>query len=128
MPSKTTMIFFRVSDPVTEELVRKLRQSPDRAEQRVIAKKVVDREHDQVLRMWMAYDGGFLVFRPHLGNVGAGVLGRTDGYGASAIARSWIHKQPRGPRKIPRLTRPAASGGGPQNYVLIAPTRHPKEL
>src|SRR2546428_2852545 len=84
--------FFRVSDPVIDELVTKLRQTPDRAEQRVIAKKVVDREHDQVLRMWMAYDGGFLVFRPHLRNVGAGVLRRTDGYGASAIARSWIDK------------------------------------
>jgi len=92
MHSKSTKNFFRVSDPVIDELVTKLRQTPDRAEQRVIAKKVVDREHDQVLRMWMAYDGGFLVFRPHLRNVGAGVLRRTDGYGASAIARSWIDK------------------------------------
>jgi len=92
MHSKSTKNFFRVSDPVLDELVTKLRQTPDRAEQRVIAKKVVDREHDQVLRMWMAYDGGFLVSQPHLRNVGAGVLRRTDGYGASAIARSWIDK------------------------------------
>src|SRR5437870_8397691 len=66
MHSKSTKNFFRVSDPVLDELVTKLRQTPDRAEQRVIAKKVVDREHDQVLRMWMAYDGGFLVSQPHL--------------------------------------------------------------
>ncbi len=92
MHSKSTKNFFRVSDPVIDELVTKLRQTPDRAEQRAIAKRVVDREHDQVLRMWMAYDAGFLVSQPHLRNVAAGVLRRTDGYGASAIARSWIDK------------------------------------
>src|SRR6266849_254706 len=92
MHSKSTKNFFRVSDPVIDELVTKLRQTPDRAEQRATAKRVVDREHDQVLRMWMAYDAGFLVSQPHLRNVAAGVLRRTDGYGASAIARSWIDK------------------------------------
>src|SRR5213594_4527794 len=92
MHSQSTKNYFRVADPIIDELVTKLRQTPDRAEQRVIAKKVVDREHDQVLRMWMAYDGGFLVSQPHLRNVGAGVLRRTDGYGSPTTARLWLDK------------------------------------
>jgi hypothetical protein len=52
----------------------------------------VDREFDQVLRMWMPYDNGFLVFQPHLRNGAALALRRTDGYGASAIARLWSEK------------------------------------
>jgi peptide/nickel transport system substrate-binding protein len=90
--SKSTKNFFRVNDPVIDELVTKLRQTPDRAEQRVIARKVVDREYDQVLRMWMPYDSGFLVFQPHLRNMAAIALRRTDGYGASAISRVWLDK------------------------------------
>ena len=69
MHSKSTKNFFRVNDPVIDELTTKLRQTPDRAEQRAITKKIVDREFDQVLRMWMPYDNGFLVFQPHLRNV-----------------------------------------------------------
>jgi hypothetical protein len=69
-----------------------LRQTPDRAEQRVITKKVVDREFDQVLRMWMPYDSGFLVFQPHLRNMAAGSLRRTDGYGSPPLARTWLDK------------------------------------
>ena len=49
MHSKSTKNFFRVNDPVIDELVTKLRQTPDNAEQRVITKKIVDRELDQVL-------------------------------------------------------------------------------
>ena len=30
----------------------------------MITKKIVDRELDQVLRMWMPYDDGFLIFQP----------------------------------------------------------------
>jgi ABC-type transport system substrate-binding protein len=92
MHSKSTKNFFRVNDPVIDELTLKLRQTPDRAEQRVITKKIVDREFDQVLRMWMPYDSGFLVFQPHLRNMAAGALRRTDGYGCPAIARLWIDK------------------------------------
>jgi peptide/nickel transport system substrate-binding protein len=90
--SKSTKNFFRVSDPVIDELVTKLRQTPDRAEQRAIAKKVVDREFDQVLRMWMPYDSGFLVFQPHLRNMAAGSLRRSDGYGSPTLARAWLDK------------------------------------
>src|SRR6058998_3993882 len=92
MHSKSTKNFFRVNDPLIDELTTKLRRTPDRAEQRAIAKKIVDREHDQVLRMWMPYDNGFLVFQPHMRNVAAGALRRTDGYGCPTIARSWIDK------------------------------------
>src|SRR2546422_877353 len=92
MHSKSTKNFFRVNDPVIDELTTKLRRTPDRAEQRAIAKKIVDREYDQVLRMWMPYDNGFLVFQPHMRNVAAGALRRTDGYGCPTIARSWIDK------------------------------------
>src|SRR5713101_2303623 len=92
MHSKSTKNFFRVNDPVIDELTTKLRQTPDRAEQRGIAKKIVDREYDQVLRMWMPYDNGFLVFQPHVRNGAALALRRTDGYGASAIARLWLDK------------------------------------
>jgi len=92
MHSKSTKNFFRVNDPVIDELTSKLRQTPDRAEQRALTKKIVDREFDQVLRMWMPYDNGFLVFQPHVRNGAAGALRRTDGYGASAIARMWLDK------------------------------------
>ena len=92
MHSKSTKNFFRVNDPVIDELTTKLRQTPDRAEQRVITKKIVDREFDQVLRMWMPYDNGFLVFQPHVRNAAAGALRRTDGYGCPAVARLWLDK------------------------------------
>ena len=49
MHSKSTKNFFRVNDPVIDELTTKLRQTPDQAEQRVLTKKIVDREFDQVL-------------------------------------------------------------------------------
>jgi peptide/nickel transport system substrate-binding protein len=90
--SKSTKNFFRVKDAMIDELTTKLRQTADRAEQRTITKKIVDREFDQVFRMWMPYDNGFLVFQPHLRNMAAGSLRRTDGYGSSTIARLWIDK------------------------------------
>jgi peptide/nickel transport system substrate-binding protein len=92
MHSKSTKNFFRVNDPVIDELTTKLRQTPDRGEQRVIAKKIVDREFDQVSRMWMPYDSGFLVFQPHLRNMAAGSLRRSDGYGSPTLARTWLDK------------------------------------
>jgi peptide/nickel transport system substrate-binding protein len=92
MHSKSTKNFFRVNDPMIDELVTKLRQTPDRAEQRAITKKVVDREFDQVFRMWMPYDNGFLTFQPHVKNGPSLALRRTDGYGSSAISRVWLDK------------------------------------
>src|SRR5262245_64550856 len=65
MHSKSTKNFFRVNDPVVDELTTKLRQTPDRNDQRAITKKLVDRELDQVLRMWMPYDSGFFLYQPH---------------------------------------------------------------
>src|SRR5438094_155307 len=90
--SKSTKNFFCVNDPTIDELVSKLRQTPDRAEQRVVTKKIVDREFDQVLRMWMPYDNGFLAFQPPVRNMAAAALRRTDGYGSPAIARVWLDK------------------------------------
>ena len=92
MHSKSTKNFFRVNDPVIDELTLKLRQTPDRADQRVITKKIVDREFDQVSRMWMPYDSGFMNYQPHVRNASALALRRTDGYGASAFARVWLDK------------------------------------
>jgi peptide/nickel transport system substrate-binding protein len=92
MHSGSTKNFFRVNDPVIDDLTTKLRRTPDRAEQRALAKKIVDREYDQVLRMWMPYDNGFLVFQPHVRNAAAGALRRTDGYGSPALARTWLDK------------------------------------
>ena len=92
MHSKSTKNFFRVKDPVVDELTTKLRRTPDRAEQRSLTKKLVDREFDQVLRMWMPYDSGFVVSQPHMRNVGAAALRRTDGYGSPTVARAWIDK------------------------------------
>ena len=92
MHSKSTKNFFRVNDPVIDELTTKLRQTPGQADQRVLTKKIVDREFDQVLRMWMPYDNGFLVFQPHVRNAAAGALRRTDGYGSSTISRVWLDK------------------------------------
>jgi peptide/nickel transport system substrate-binding protein len=92
MHSKSTKNYFRMNDPVIDELVTKLRRTPDNAEQRALTKKVVDRELDQVTRMWMPYDNGFLAFQPHLRNVGALAIRRNDGYGSSTLARLWIDK------------------------------------
>jgi peptide/nickel transport system substrate-binding protein len=92
MHSKSTKNFFRVNDPVIDELTTKLRRTPDRAEQRAVAKKIVDREYDQVLRMWMPYDNGFLLFQPHMRNAAARALRRSDGYGSPTLARAWMEK------------------------------------
>src|SRR5499433_3586549 len=92
MHSKSTKNFFRVNDPVVDELTTKLRRTPDRAEQRALTKKLVDREFDQVLRMWMPYDNGFMVYQPHMRNAASPALRRTDGYGSPAIVRSWLDK------------------------------------
>jgi len=92
MHSKSTKNFFRVNDPVIDELTTKLRRTPDRNEQRAVAKMIVDREYDQVLRMWMPYDNGFLVFQPHMRNAAAGALRRSDGYGSPTLARAWLDK------------------------------------
>jgi peptide/nickel transport system substrate-binding protein len=92
MHSRSTKNFFRVNDPVIDELTVKLRRTPERAEQRAIAKKIVDREYDQVLRMWMPYDAGFLVFQPHVRNGAALAIRRTDAYGSPTIARMWLDK------------------------------------
>jgi peptide/nickel transport system substrate-binding protein len=92
MHSKSTKNFFRVNDPVIDELTTKLRRTPDRAEQRAITKKIVDREFDQALRLWMPYDNGFLVYQPHMRNAAAPALRRTDGYGSPTLVRSWLDK------------------------------------
>jgi peptide/nickel transport system substrate-binding protein len=92
MHSKSTKNFFRVNDPMIDELTTKLRQTPDPAGQRALAKRIVDREYDQVLRMWMPYDNGFLVTQPHVRNAASRALRRTDGYGSPTIARVWLDK------------------------------------
>jgi peptide/nickel transport system substrate-binding protein len=92
MHSGSSKNFFRVNDPVIDDLTTKLRRTPDRAEQRLLAKKIVDREYDQVLRMWMPYDNGFLVFQPHMRNAAAPALRRSDGYGSPTLVRTWLDK------------------------------------
>jgi len=92
MHSKSTKNFFRVNDPVIDELTLKLRQTADRAEQRTTARKIVEREYDQVLRMWMPWGTIFALFQPHLRNVAGGILRGTVGYGSPTIARLWIDK------------------------------------
>ena len=62
------------------------------AASRALTKKVLEREHDQVLRMWMPYDAGFLAWQSYLRNIGSLALRRNDGYGASTFARLWIDK------------------------------------
>ncbi len=90
--SKSPKNFFRVNDPVIDELCVKLRQTPDVGEQRAITKRIVDREFEQALRLWMPYDNGFLNFQPSVRNGAAIALRRTDGYGSPAIARVWLDK------------------------------------
>ena len=92
MHSKSTKNFFRVNDPVIDELTLKLRRTPDRAEQRVITKKIVDRELDQALRLWMPYDAGFFIYQPHLRNMASLAVRRMDGYGSPTFARAWMDK------------------------------------
>jgi ABC-type transport system substrate-binding protein len=90
--SKSPKNYFRVNDPVIDDLASKLRQTPARAEQRALARKIVEREHDQVLRMWMPYESGFVAWQPHIRNVGLLDLRRNDGYGSSTLARVWLDK------------------------------------
>jgi peptide/nickel transport system substrate-binding protein len=92
MHSKSTKNFFKVNDPVIDELTVKLRRAPGQAEQRAMAKKIVDREYDQVLRMWMPWGTQFVLSQPHLRNVGSAVMRTTIGYGSPTIARLWIDK------------------------------------
>jgi peptide/nickel transport system substrate-binding protein len=92
MHSKSTKNFFRVNDRVIDELTVKLRQTPERAEQRATARRIVEREYDQVLRMWMPHGSNFQVFQPYLRNVAGGVLRGTVGYGSPTIARLWLDK------------------------------------
>jgi peptide/nickel transport system substrate-binding protein len=92
MHSKSTKNYFRFADPMIDEMVTKLRRTPDRADQRALTKKIFEREHDQVLRMWMPYDAGFLIWQPHMRNIGALAMRRSDGYGSSTLARTWIDK------------------------------------
>ena len=90
--SKSPKNFFRVNDRQIDELTVKLRQTPDPKEQRLITKKIVDREFDQAYRLWMPYDNGFMLFHPHMRNAAAPALRRTDGYGSPTIARLWLDK------------------------------------
>jgi len=92
MHSKSPKNYFRVADPVIDELSTKLRQTPDRAEQRALARQIVAREHDQVLRMWMPFDSGFSLWQPHARNIGGLDLRGMVGYGASTLARVWLDK------------------------------------
>jgi len=92
MHSKSSKNFFRVNDPVIDDLTTKLRQTPDVAQQRALTKKLVEREFDQVARMWMPYDNGFMVFQPHVRNAAAAALRRSDGYGSPTLARAWLDK------------------------------------
>ena len=92
MHSKSTKNFFRVNDPVIDDLTTKLHQTAAPGDQRALAKKIVDREYDQVLRMWMPYSNGFMVFQPYVRNGGSAALRRTDGYGSPTIARAWLEK------------------------------------
>src|SRR5262249_44657158 len=120
MHSKSTKNFFRVNDPVIHELTTKLRRTPDRAEQRHIAKKIVDREYDQVLRMWMPYDNGFLVFQPHARNMAAVAMRRTDGYGSPSLARAWMEKERSARAGHVQVRPPAASAGRPCPVAFVA--------
>jgi hypothetical protein len=45
-----------------------------------------------VLRLWMPYDNGFMIFQPHMRNGAALALRRTDAYGSPQIARVWLDK------------------------------------
>jgi peptide/nickel transport system substrate-binding protein len=92
MHSKSTKNYFRFADPMIDEMVTKLRRTPDRPDQRALTKKIFEREHDQVLRMWMPYDAGFLIWQPHMRNIGALAMRRSDGYGSSTLARTWMDK------------------------------------
>ena len=83
---------FHLNDPIVDELTVALRQTPDRAEQRALTRRLVAREHDQVLRMWMPFDAGFSVWQPHLRNIGGLDMRANFGYGSSTLARLWLDK------------------------------------
>jgi peptide/nickel transport system substrate-binding protein len=92
MHSKSSKNYFHLNDPIVDELTVALRQTPDRAEQRALTRRLVAREHDQVLRMWMPFDAGFSVWQPHLRNIGGLDMRANFGYGSSTLARLWLDK------------------------------------
>ena len=92
MHSKSSKNFFRVNDSQIDEMTTKLRQTPDPAQQRALTRKIVDREFDQAVRLWMPYDNGFMIFQPHVRNAAAAALRRSDGYGSPTLARAWLDK------------------------------------
>ena len=47
---------------------------------------------DQVARLWMPYDNGFIVAQPSARNLASIALRRTDSYGSPHIARVWLDK------------------------------------
>jgi ABC-type transport system substrate-binding protein len=92
MHSKSSKNFFRVNDAQIDEMTTKLRQTLDPAQQRALTKKIVDREFDQCVRLWMPYDNGFMIFQPHVRNAAAAALRRSDGYGSPTLAGAWLDK------------------------------------
>jgi peptide/nickel transport system substrate-binding protein len=92
MHSKSPKNYFRVNDPIIDDLATKLRQTPDRAEQQALTRKIVEREHDQVLRMWMPFDAGFSIWQPYTRNIGGLDMRGNFGYGSSTLARLWLDK------------------------------------
>ena len=64
----------------------------DRAEQRAITKKIVAREHDQVLRMWMPYDAGFAHMAAALAEHRSVGPARELWLRGSTLARLWLDK------------------------------------
>src|SRR5438309_4629424 len=92
MHTKSMKNVFRGSDPDIDALTVNHQQARDRADQRARARRIVDREYDQVLRMWMPHGSNFVLFQPHLRNAAGGVLRGTIGYGSPTIARLWIDK------------------------------------
>ena len=92
MHSKSPKNYFRVNDPIIDDLATKLRQTPDRAERQALTRKIVEREHDQVLRMWMPYDAGFSIWQPYTRNIGGLDMRTNFGYGSSTLARLWLDK------------------------------------
>ncbi len=92
MHSKSTKNYFRFADPVIDELVDQA--PPDAGPRRAEGAHQEDRrprarpgapDVDAVRR-------GFLIWQPHLRNMGALAMRRTDGYGASTLARVWADK------------------------------------
>lgn len=89
MHSKASKNFFKVSDPVIDELAVKIRREADEVERKKLIRQVFERDHDLVFRIWMPYWAGLFLWQPQIQNLRCIGLVQGVPYGAAMQAAVW---------------------------------------